>query len=155
MSELPRLPTCECFPTLIATFNEYHGMDECPTTSKPCPCTNEDCIASCANLTIDHTLYSEEFDDWLLLVGDPIADVSIYFDDLGSVTGRTETLSCDNTSQGCVSCSINDTLEPFVETRPNNKARFKLLIHGQNAYWGGPYGINAYVSFTFTPKKNS
>jgi hypothetical protein len=153
MDNLPEILTCGCLPEFSEVFQEFHGSDECPKTSAPCCNAGPPyCEATCAGETVDHTMYSEEFDKWILDFADPIAQVRIYFDDFGSVTGET-ILSCNINPSVCASCSINDKLTPLVEYFPNNKAKLKLDIHAENAFWGGPYGVSAYVNFYFELKK--
>jgi len=122
-------------------FSEYHGWDECPTVG------NTECFgspegpASCANAEISGTLYSDVFYVSNIPSGaEPKADVYADFDDLGSITGASGSLSCDET-EDCMSCGVGGTVTPFYHSVGTNRFRLSINYVGKNAYWGGPYAI--------------
>ena len=151
---IPSLSDPTCFPVFEVSKYEYHDWDECPTASKPCPCVDGDCIASCADAEINDFIYSPEFDRYFLNYADPFADVDVDFDDLGQIDGDGDWVYCDQTQNGtCTSCSVSrEKMKPIVEYISLSKARFKLKIYAKNAYWGGPYGYSANIKFYFEPK---
>ena len=140
-----RAVECACCGPLedYKTYSETHWWDECPTTSDPCP--TEDNSASCAGATITGELVSKSFPISILATGTPKADVHADFDDFGNIGS----LSCDKTGYGyCASCSVSGTIDPEVVTTGSTFV-LKVAFTSVNAYWGGPYGVNASARFYF------
>ena len=140
-----RAVECDCCPLEdLQTYSETHWWDECPTTSEPCP-SYEGASASCAGQTITGELVSKSFPITMLAGKTPKADVNADFDDFGSIGS----LSCDETGYGyCAACSVSGTIDPQVVTTGDTFV-LKVAFTATNAYWGGPYGINASARFYF------
>jgi hypothetical protein len=128
-------------------YAKYHGSDECPTVGSGDPegtCFPSENIGSCSGLTEDATLKSIVFHIDCLTGKSAKADVSMSFDDFGSIG----TLNCNEVAS-CSTCGVSGTVVPSIEWVTATTFRLTLDIHAQNAYWGGPYGYYGWIKWYF------
>ena len=143
-----------CCPIYLGSdqFFETHSEGECPNVGEPCPSGPNPESPSCANRTIGpKTLRSETFPTGCLKKLKPVAAVSLYADNFGSVTGKSGKVGCPP-SNACVTCSTAGTLTPSVESVGGGKSRLKITARAQNSQHGGPYTLSVTVFFGLEPK---
>jgi hypothetical protein len=125
------------------SLNDYHWYDECPSAGQPCP--SGDGTASCSNLTDSGNVTSMQFLKSCVQGLTPYADVSVNFDNTGTIGDFSDDGS---TRPECTLGAATGTSSVQVIDE-GNYVRLRISYTYKNANHGGPYGITGSVRFFF------
>jgi hypothetical protein len=126
------------------SVDDYHMWDECPGAGEPCPSGTG--ISTCSYFSDSGNVTSMQFLKSCVQGLTPYADVSVNFDNTGTIgdlsdDGSTRPECTLGTASGQSSVQVIDE---------GDYVRLQLSYTYTNANHGGPYGIFGNVRFFFT-----